>query len=76
LGLPARQVSVSGTLRLPWKSPQALLVPVKGERIFVERNGWLYELGWMATPEASETVEAAFAHVLRTLVVDGPSNSP
>ena len=71
-GLPAIRLDLSGALRLPWKSPKAVPIAVKSQRIFLENEGRLYELGWMATPEAAATVEAAFAHVLRTLVVDGP----
>lgn len=67
LGSPARQFEIVGTLQLPWWSKGSEPVPVKGRRIFFERNGSLYELGWLATPEASPTVEEAFAHLLLTL---------
>lgn len=69
LGSAARQLEISGTLRLPWKSPLAQPVPVKSQRIFLEKNGWLYELGWLATPEISYEVEEAFSHLLQTLTL-------
>lgn len=69
LGAPATQFDVSGTLLLPWESPAATPVPVKSQRLFLERDGRLYELGWMATPESAPTVADAFAHLLQTLTV-------
>jgi hypothetical protein len=66
LGQPARLLDVIGTLRLPWKSPTSELVPVKSQRIFLDKNGWFYELAWMATPEVALTVEEAFSHLLQT----------
>ena len=67
LGTPAAMVDVSGTLLLPWKGTHPTPVPVKSQRVFFEKAGRLYELSWMATPEASAVVEQAFTHLLATL---------
>lgn len=69
LGVPAIEVEVSGTFRLPWESPAAQAVAVKSQRIFLEKNGRLYELAWMATQEAAPEVEQVFSHLLHTLTV-------
>ena len=66
LGRLAKQLEVSGTLWLPWESPAAQPVAVKGQRVFFEQDGRLYEAGWMATPEVSNQVAAAFSHLLHT----------
>ena len=70
LGSPATILDVSGTLNLPWEVSRAPRpVPVKSRRVFLEKNGWLYELSWLTTPEASQQVERAFSHLLKTLVL-------
>ena len=69
LGEPTPLLEVSGSLLLPWNSQKAQPVPVRSERIFFEKNDRLYELAWMATPEASSTLAAAFSHLLQTLVL-------
>lgn len=69
LGLSARQLDLSGTLQLPWWSQQSRAVPVKGQRVFFEKQGRLYEVGWLTTPEVSDEVEGLFAHLLRTLTI-------
>lgn len=69
LGREATQVEVTGTLRLPWKSPTAEEVPVIGQRVFFEASGRLYELAWLATPESAEQVSAAFGRLVHTLAV-------
>lgn len=71
LGASAVRFRVSGTLRLPWKSSRAQPVPVRSERIFFEKGGRLYELAWMATPEAADQVRDAFIHLLETLTWPG-----
>ena len=71
LGVPARQVDVVGTLRLPWMSPQAQSVHVVGQRAFFEHAGRLYECAWLATPRVAADVGAAFAHLLDTLTLSG-----
>ena len=68
-GVPAIQLDISGTLRLPWESQEGKLVPVTSQRIFFERQGRFYEAGWMGTPEVSDTVAAVFAHLLQTLTL-------
>ena len=69
LGEPSPVIDISGTLPLPWNSQQAQQVPVKSQRVFFEHHGRLYELAWMATPEASSTVNAAFSRLLQTLAL-------
>ena len=69
LDVLARRLDISGTLSLPWKSKDPHPVPVKSQRIFLEKDGRLYELSWMATPEASQEVERAFSHLLDTLAI-------
>jgi uncharacterized protein YceK len=71
LDLPTTVLEVSGTLLLPWKSLAAQPVPVKGQRLFFEAHGLVYELSWLATPEASPQLEAAFSHLLETLAFSG-----
>jgi hypothetical protein len=66
---PAHVLDVSGTVLLPWKSPNAQSVPVKSQRVFFEKGARLYELAWMATPEVAPAVEAAFSHLLQTLTI-------
>jgi hypothetical protein len=66
-GVPATQLDLGGHLRLPWQSPTAEEVPVTGQRLFLEKNGLLYELGWLATPESAPSVTTAFGHLLETL---------
>ena len=68
-GGPATQLEVSGQLWLPWKSPNAKPVPVKGQRVFLERGGRFYEFAWMGTPEVSGQVRAAFSRLLDTFTV-------
>lgn len=68
-GGPATQLEVSGELWLPWKSQNAKPVPVKSQRVFLERGGRLYEFAWMSTPEASAEVAAAFSRLLDTFTV-------
>ena len=70
LDSPATMLDVSGMLNLPWEVSRAPRpVPVKSQRVFLEKNGWLYELSWLTTPEASQQVERAFSHLLSTLVL-------
>ncbi len=69
LGVTARQVVVSGTLRLPWMSAAAHPVPVTGRRLFFEKGGRLYECAWLSTPDTAARVQAFFEHVLQTLTV-------
>ena len=68
-GGSATQVEVSGQLWLPWESPKAVPVPVKSQRVFLERGGRFYEFAWMATPEVSGQVGAAFSRLLDTFTV-------
>lgn len=70
LGSPARVLDINGTLLLPWKARDPQPVPVKSQRVFMEKNGLFYELSWMATPETSEAVERFFSHLLNTLVLN------
>ena len=65
----ATVLDISGTLLLPWEAKDPQPVPVKSQRIFLEKNGRLYELSWMATPDVSPRVEAAFSHLLQTLTL-------
>ena len=70
LDSPATILDISGMLNLPWEVSRAPKpVPVKSQRVFLEKNGWLYELSWLTTPEASQQVERAFSHLLSTLVL-------
>jgi hypothetical protein len=69
LGVPATQLELGGSLRLPWRSPEARPVPVRGQRVFLQKDGRLYELGWLATPEAAAEVGAAFNRLLETLAL-------
>ena len=66
-GQDARRLAVRGSLRLPWRAPDAQAIPVEGERLFFAAGRHLYEVGWLATPEASAAVSGAFAHLLATL---------
>lgn len=67
LGLAATQLDISGTFRLlSRETPGERAVPVKSQRVFFEQDGRLYELAWMATPEVSDQVAAAFTHLLQT----------
>jgi hypothetical protein len=70
LGGPAKQLEIAGSLRLPWRSRAATDVPVKGQRLFFERGGRLYELAWLATPEASPQVANAFGRLRETLTIN------
>ncbi|MBI2094331.1 MAG: hypothetical protein HYT88_06400 [Candidatus Omnitrophica bacterium] len=67
LGIPARMLDISGTLALPWEAKDPQAIPIRGQRIFFEKNKRLYELSWLATPETSSIVEAAFQKLLATL---------
>ena len=70
LDSPATMLDVSGMLNLPWEVSRAPRpVPVKSQRVFLEKDGWLYELSWLTTPEAAQQVERAFSHLLNTLVL-------
>ncbi len=69
LGVAARQVAISGTLRLPWMSAVAQPVPVTGRRLFFEKDGRLYECAWLSTPDVAARVQAFFEHLLQTLTV-------
>ncbi len=69
LGVTATQLDLSGTLSLPWEPARSTPVPVKSQRLFFEKDGRLYELSWMATPEAAPTAQAAFARLLQTLTL-------
>lgn len=66
-GMPATSLEMTGTLSLPWQSPRATPVPVRGERVFLAANGRFYELAWLTTPEASSRVTEVFARLLKTL---------
>lgn len=70
LGEPAVQLALSGALSLPWWSGDPQEVDVKGQRLFFAKRGWLYELGWLATPESSAHVVEAFTHLLHTLTIN------
>jgi len=69
MGQPATQLDVSGIFQLPLDSPGERSVPVKSQRVFFEHDGRLYELAWMATPEVSDHVAAAFSHLLESLTL-------
>lgn len=68
-GLPATVLRVSGTMLLPWKSANSQPVPVASERVFVERNGWLFELAWMSTKDAAPAVEPLFVRLVETFTL-------
>lgn len=68
-GTAATQLDISGSLRLPWKSSKATDIPVKSQRVFFEKDGRLFELAWLGTPEASPVLADAFSRLLQTLSV-------
>ena len=69
LGSSVPQLEVSGTLPRSWWSVDPEQIPVKGQRVFLEQDGRFYELGWMATAEASGPVAEAFRRLLQTLTL-------
>ena len=68
-GLPATVLEVGGTMLLPWNGANPKPVPVKSERVFLERNGWLFELAWLTTAEAAAAVEPVFARLVETFAL-------
>ena len=69
LDAPATVLEVRGILYLPWKAADPQPVPIQSQRVFFEKDGRLYELSWIATPETADALAAAFDHLLQTLTV-------
>jgi len=70
LGVDSMHMSISGTLKPGYQVTDALEIPIKSERIFLEKSDYLYEFAWMATPEASQEVAGAFKIMLDTLRIE------
>lgn len=66
-GVAARVLEIGGTLNLPWESVSPTPVPVAGQRVFFERDGWLYQASWLTTPDHADAVRAIFTRLLSTL---------
>ena len=73
-GVAVTQLDVAGAMQMPFERLTPAPVPVKGQRLFFEKDGRLYEVGWLAVTSATEQTAAAFAHILDTLTfVPAPS---
>ena len=67
LGAPATLLELRGGLRLPWESKDPKFVPVKGQRVFLERDGRFYELAWLTSIQRGPEIEQVFSHLLSSL---------
>ena len=69
-GVTVTMLDVAGAMQMPFERHTPAPVPVKGQRLFFEKDARVYEVGWLAVTAAADQAAAAFAHLLDTLTFE------